>query len=190
MGSDPRSEFRGCVKFGPSAVSPAEGPDFRTAPGPVTRSATRRGPRRPSCAGRIVRQSASHGTRRKGSGCCCPRPIRHGLAARCGQVRSPRGQSRRRRSRGRVVPPLIDAGAAQLPGVPEVVQPSRNACNEKRPEAGKPRAQLASLHFGNIYRRAMLSSMPVSHFIVESQFVSSTDRREEPGSNPPGQLAG
>lgn len=32
MRSDPRSEFRGCEKFGPSAVSPAGGPDFRTAP--------------------------------------------------------------------------------------------------------------------------------------------------------------
>lgn len=32
--SDPRSEFRGCVKFGPSAVSPAKGPDFRTSPRP------------------------------------------------------------------------------------------------------------------------------------------------------------
>ena len=189
MGSDPRSEFRGCVKFGPSAVSPAKPPDFRTAPGLVTRSATRRSPRQPSCAGRIVRQSAWHGTRRRGSGCCCPRPIRHGLAAQCGQVRSPRGQSRHRRNHGRGVQPLIDAGAAQLPGVPEVVQPSRNACNEKRPEAGKPRAQLASLHFGNIYRRAMLSSMPVSHFIFESQFVSLNDMREKPGSNPPHQLA-
>ncbi len=185
MGSDPRSEFRGCVKFGPSAVSPAEGPDFRTAPGPVTRSATRRGPRRPSCAGRIVRQSAWHGTRRRGSGCCCPRPIRHGLAARCGQVRSPRGQSRRRRSRGRVVPPLIDAGAAQLPGVPAVVQASHSACNEKRPEAGEPRAQLASLYFGNFYSRAMPPSIPKSHFIIESQFVSSTARRTIPASNCP-----
>ncbi len=32
MGSDPRSEFRGCEKFGPSAVSPPEAPDFRSAP--------------------------------------------------------------------------------------------------------------------------------------------------------------
>lgn len=185
MGSDPRSEFRGCVKFGPSAVSPAKPPDFRTAPGLVTRSATRRSPRQPSCAGRIVRQSAWHGTRRRDSGCCCPRPIRHGLAAQCGQVRSPRGRSRHRRNRGRWVPPLIDAGAAQLPGVPEVVQPSRNACNEKRPEAGKPRAQLASLHFGNIYSIAMLPSMLNCIFIVESQFVRSTARRTILAANCP-----
>jgi len=117
-------------------------------PGLVARSATRRGPRQPSCAGRIVRQSAWHGTRRTGSGCCCPRPIRHGLAALCGQVRSPRGQSRRRHNLGRGALPLNDAGAAQLPGVPEVVQPSRNACNEKRPEAVRPRAQFLTLHFG------------------------------------------
>lgn len=33
MAADPRFEFRGCEKFGPSAVSPAEGADFRPAPG-------------------------------------------------------------------------------------------------------------------------------------------------------------
>ena len=32
MGSDPRSEFRGCVKFGPSAVSRLQGPDFARPP--------------------------------------------------------------------------------------------------------------------------------------------------------------
>ena len=169
--------------MGQARFPPPKAQTFEPPPGQVTRSATRRAPRRPSCAGRIVRQSASHGTRRKGSGCCCPRPIRHGLAARCGQVRSPRGQSRRRRNHGRGVRPVVDAGAAQLPGVPEVVQPSHSACNEKRPEAGKPRAQLASLYFGNFYSRAMLPSIPKSHFIIESQFVSSTARREVLGSN-------
>ena len=32
MEADPRSEFRGCEKFGPGAVSPAEGPDFARPP--------------------------------------------------------------------------------------------------------------------------------------------------------------
>ena len=154
-------------------------------PGLVTRSANRQGPRQPSCAGRIVRQSASHGTRRRGSGCCCPRPIHQGPAARYGQVRSPRGQSRQKRNHGRGVPPLNDAGAAQLLGVPEVVQPSSNACNEKRPEAGKPRAQLASLHFGNIYSIAMLPSMLNCIFIVESQVVRSTAMRTTLAENCP-----
>ena len=185
MGSDPRSEFRGCVKFGPGAVSPAKPPNFRTAPGLVTRSATRRGPQGSSCAGRIAAQFAWHGTRRRGSGCCCLRPIRHGSEGRCDQVRSPRGQSRRRRNRGRGALPLIDAGAAPCLGVPEVVQPLRNACNEKRPEAGKPRAQLASLHFGNIYSRAMPPSMLNCIFIVESQFVRSTARRTILAANCP-----
>ena len=122
---------------------------------------------------------------RLGSGCCCPRPIRHGLAARCGQARSPREQSRRKRNRDRGALPLIDAGAAPCLGVPEVVQPSHNACNEKRPEAGKPRAQLASLHFGNVYRRSMLPSIPNCVFIVESQFVKSTARRTILAANCP-----
>ncbi len=122
MGSNPRSEFRGCVNFGPSAVSPAEGPDFRAAPGQVTRSATHLRPQGPSGVGRIVRQSAWHGTRHRGSGCCCPHPFLHGPAAQCGQARSPRGQSRRRRSRGIEVLPLIDAGAAPSPGDLAVVR--------------------------------------------------------------------
>jgi hypothetical protein len=67
----------------------------------------------------------------------------------------------------------------QLLGVPEVVQPSRNACNEKRPEAGKPRAQLASLYFGNIYAKAMIMSMPLLRIIIESQFFISNGRRRE-----------
>ena len=186
MGSDPRSEFRGCVKFGPSAVSHPKPPDFAIPPhGSVTPSAIRPPLSGPSGAARIVRQSAWRGTRSKGSGCYCPRPIRHGPAARCGQVRSPRGQSRRRRNRDRGALPLIDAGAAPCLGVPEVVQPSHNACNEKRPEAGKPRAQLASLHFGNIYSIAMLPSMLNCIFIVESQFVRSTARRTILAANCP-----
>jgi hypothetical protein len=32
MGSDPRSEFRGCEKFGPSAVSHPKPPDFAIPP--------------------------------------------------------------------------------------------------------------------------------------------------------------
>ena len=151
----------------------------------LTRPATRRPRSAPSGADQTVLQSASHGTRRRGSGCCCLRPIRLGLAVRYGQARSLRGQYRRRRNRGRGGRPLIDAGAAQLLGVPEVVQPSHNACNEKRPEAGKPRAQLASLHFGNIYRRAMRPSMMNCIFIVESQFVSSTARRTILAANCP-----
>lgn len=145
--------------------------------GILSRPASHRGRCRRSGASRIVRQSALHGTRRKGSGCCCRRPIRRGPAARCGRERWPREQRPGWRSPGRAVRPLIDAGAAQLLGVPEVVQPSHNACNEKRPEAGKPRAQLASLHFGNIYRRSMLPSMLKCIFVVESQFVRSTARR-------------
>lgn len=183
---DPRSLTRGCVKFGPGAVSAAEGPDFARPPmGSVTPLATRQPLSGPSDASRIVRQSGWHGTRRRGSGCCCLRPIRHGSEGRCDQVRSPRGQSRRRRNRGRGALPLIDAGAAPCLGVPEVVQPLRNACNEKRPEAGKPRAQLASLHFGNIYSRAMPPSMLNCIFIFESQFVRSTGRRTILSANCP-----
>lgn len=184
--SDPRSEFRGCEKFGPSAVSAPQVLDYARPPhGSVTPSAIRPPLSGPSGAARIVRQSAWRGTQSKGSGCYCPRPTRHGLAAQCGQVRSPRGQSRRRRNRGRGALPLIDAGAAPCLGVPEVVQPLRNACNEKRPEAGKPRAQLASLHFGNIYSRAMPPSMLNCIFIVESQFVRSTARRTILAANCP-----
>ena len=143
----------------------------------LTRPATRRPRSAPSGADQTVLQSASHGTRRRGSGCCCLRPIRLGLAVRYGQARSLRGQYRRRRNRGRGGRPLIDAGAAPCLGVPEVVQPSHNACNEKRPEAGKPRAQLASLHFGNIYTKAMAPSMHLLLIILESQCVISNGRR-------------
>ena len=55
---------RGCVNFGPSAVSPAEGPDFRAAPRPGQPIGHPSGPtetvlRRPNCSAvRLAWQSA------------------------------------------------------------------------------------------------------------------------------------
>ena len=158
------------MNFGPSAVSRPKPPDFARPPMGLTGLATRRGPRRPSCVCRIVRKSAWHGNRRKGSGCCCPRPIRHGLAARCGQVRSPRGQSRRRHNHGRGVRHEVGEVAGQPRDALEVSQASTPLKRTTPGSLWAPGAVL-SFEFRNRYAAGNSSSTLKRHFIVESQFV-------------------